>query len=69
MVQDTLKRFNLLTGNNKSNTKVSAHYWIECMYSINIYNNIFSVYDFFDFFWNVFNSRAINGCCFITIDI
>ena len=43
----------------KSSTKVYIHYWIVCLFSKNICYNIFISHDFFNFCWNMFNSKAI----------
>ena len=43
----------------KSNTEVSTHYRIIFLYSVNICYNIFVSYEFFNFFWNMFNSETI----------
>ena len=43
---------------NKSNTTVSTHYQIVCLYFINICYNIFLSYEFFNFFWHILNSKA-----------
>ena len=39
---------------NKSNTEVSTHYWIICLYSLNICFHIFNAYKAFIFFWNIY---------------
>ena len=43
---------------NKSNAKISTHYRIACLYSINICYYIFISYEFLFFFWNRLNSKA-----------
>ena len=58
----TLINFYILTWIDKSNTKVSTNYWIINLYSINICYNIFISYELFNFFWNMFNSKAIKVC-------
>ena len=40
-----------------------------CLYSIKICYDIFVSYDFFNFFWNMFNSKAIKIYYIITIPI
>ena len=47
---------------NKSNAKVSTDYSIIDLYSEDICYDIFVANKFFDFFWNVFNTQAINVC-------
>ena len=44
---------------NKSNTKISTHYQILCLYPINICDDIFVSYEFFYSIWNMFNSKII----------
>ena len=44
---------------NKSNTKVSAHYWIVCLISENVCFNVFIFHKFFNFFRKTFHSKAI----------
>ena len=44
---------------NKSNTKVSTHYGIICLYSKNICYNYRFINKYFNFFWNMFNSKTI----------
>ena len=44
---------------NKSNAKVSAHYRIEFLYSINICYDVFVSYELFNFFCNMFYSKTI----------
>ena len=39
--------------------KTSPHYWIKCLYPINICSNVFVAYQFFNFIWNVFNTKTI----------
>ena len=50
-------------------TKVSTHYRVVCLYSINICCDIFVPSEFFIFFRNIFDSEAINLICIITIHI
>ena len=40
-----------------------------CLYSENIWCNIFFAYKLFNLFWNMFNSKAIKICHIITIHI
>ena len=47
---------------NNSIAKASAHYWIICLYSINICYDILVTDKLFDFFWNIFNFKAIKVC-------
>ena len=54
---------------NTPNTKLTTHYWIICLYSINICHNVFLVYGWFYFFWNALNSKAIKIVFIITIHI
>ena len=55
----TIKRFSHKI--NKFNTKISTHYRIVCLYSINISDDIFVSYEFFIFFWNMFNSKPVKN--------
>ena len=43
----------------KSNTKISAHYQIMCLYSENIWFNVFIADKCFNFFWNKFYTKRI----------
>ena len=52
---------------SKSNTKVSAHYWIIWLYTINICCNTFISKEFSYFFWNMFDSKAIKACYIFNI--
>ena len=52
-VQDKLHRWTLFM--KWSNTKLSAHYRIVCLYSINICDDIFVSYEF----WNMFKPKAV----------
>ena len=45
---------------NKSNTKISTHYWIICLYSKNLFLYVFVTNKCFSFFWNMFYSERIN---------
>ena len=44
---------------NKSNTEVSTHYWIVCLYSKNVCFNVFIVNKCFNFFRNMFYPKRI----------
>ena len=44
---------------NKSNTKISKHYWIICLYSKNICFYFFITVECSDLFWNIFYSKII----------
>ena len=52
---------------NKSNSNVLSHYRFVCLYSINICYYIFVSYEFFNFLWNIFNSKTIKIYYFICI--
>ena len=54
---------------NNPNTKVFTHFWIKCLYSINICYNIFVSNEFSNFFWNMFNSKTIKVCYIFSIHI
>ena len=54
---------------NKSNAKLSTHYWIICLCSINICCDIFTSCEFLNFFWNEFSSKTIKLCCITIIHI
>ena len=44
---------------NKSSTKISAHYWIICLYSKNICFYVFITNKCSNLFWNMFYSERI----------
>ena len=54
----TLIKLDLLTKINKPNIKIYAHRII-CIVSINTFSNIFISSEFSNFFWNMFNWKAI----------
>ena len=46
-----------------------THYWISCVYFINILCSIFISNEFSNFFSNMFNSKVIKVCYIFTIHI
>ena len=59
----------------QSNTKLFTHYRNVCLYAISVCYSLFVSYEFFNFSYNMFNSKAIKIYCivrcspFITIHI
>ena len=53
---------------SESNAKTSTHYWIVCLYSKNVWYDVFMSDKFLNFFRNMFNTKTtkINGLFFVT---